>query len=431
MTRPLRWVGSQKDFDKPPETAFWVAAPVRLHRVIVETPPYYSEGDPFTRAVVNLASAGVCDVREIGRLMGIEDLQFIEEVVRRLVELNILKVRRDTVELGRSAEKYVGAVDGDSYVWYLIQDGHTGRLWPRALIRTLTPEFDAERRTVRMGTAGAPAKRNYWFVPWSETERPFDHEKVKSSIQQHLHHIRTLRLKPSSPEASHLAFLGRPEQRATYSVRLVDGLTDAQILVPFLAPGDVIEARDPCGVGPWSELREWTAALMTAEPRLAEKIIAWSQRRTRRANSDINENAEQAPSIAFIEPGAKALLLADNFRQYLARCTGRSLGLAHERDTDQRLLRSRLRSLGFIEPRQELRVIPAIVQRAAAGDPVDLLDLFVAWVLVVTQEDALILVQSHPDLPDQLIRLANERQVGKEVTELEPTRSANTADKGN
>lgn len=417
-TAPLLWVGSQATFDKPPK-GFWVAVPVVLRRIIVEAPPDIPDSDPFSRAVVNLTAAGVQRVSDIATLIGIEDLGFVREVIRRLAEQDIVVMRSEIVELAERSDGIVGAV-GPKQVWYGIQDLYSGTLWPRAAINVSFPEFDDQRNLAELGTPGRPARRNFWQMPPGYVAQEPDAATVSHAIRRHLADLRTVGLKSTRRDAQHLAFLGRPETQPAFSARLAPIREEARLLIRLEAHGKHVSVADPFEVGAWFELARWTDQLLEQSPPLRERVVSWAARTQQTKNRPVEEASEVAAADDQSPAGGDATLsrppnppslldrntlllsLADRLRGEIHHASQQSLGLTYDSDLDAATLMRRWAMLGFRAPRKFVRPVPALIERAADGLPADLHTLFYAWTLLVDIPDGQALARQAPDLPAQL-----------------------------
>lgn len=425
-TTPLLWVGSQPSFDDPPK-GFWVAVPVVLHRIIVEAPPDVPDSDPFARAVVNLAAAGVERVSDIAALIGIEDLGFVTEVIRRLAAQDLVVERSGIVELAARSDSIVGVV-GPKQSWYGIQDQYSGELWPRVAIKVSYPVFDNERNLVELGTPGRPAKRNFWHMPLGYMAHELDTSAVTNAIMRHLADLRTVGIKSNRPNAQHLAFLGRPEIQPVFSARLAPISEEARLLVRLEATGDHVSVVDPFEVGAWFELGRWTEQLLDQSPTLQERVVSWAARAQRPKNQPENSGREipstrddgsstqveatlSSPLIPPPPPDRNTLLLslADRLREEIRRSSQQMVVLTNDSDRDAATLMRRWTMFGFRVPREFARPVPALIERAADGFPADLHTLFYAWTLLVDMPDGLALAHQAPDLPALLYQNASER----------------------
>ncbi len=439
-TNPLLWVGSQQRFDQPPR-GFLVAVPVVLRRVIVEAPPTVQDSDPFARAVVNLAMAGVGRVDDIATLIGSEDTAFVNEVVRRLVESQHIKVHKGLIEV--PADKQAGhEVAGDKNVWYLVQDTYTGKLWPRVVTGVIKPEYQEDRRSVLLGNPGNPIRRNFWTAPAGDPVDEPDRAIVKQTVIAHLSDLRTVGIKHNREATRHLATLGRPERRPIFSARLGYGQEDARLLVILNAEGEHVAASDPFEVGPWFELPRWTEVLLERSPALREKVVAWAAKsRKGRGRSDGQPMPDKAdgavaPAIgidynaptrsrpsspdAVFDRNSLLLSLADRLRADIARSAQRSPALSYDATHDLAAVRRRWASLGFRVPHTSPRLVPVLVERAAEGSPADIHDLFYAWTLMVNDADGRALAARAPNLPSLLY----ENSVGRTLTAIPDVQTA-------
>jgi hypothetical protein len=434
---PLLWVGSRRTFDDPPK-GFWVAVPVVLRRIIVEEPPDIPDSDPFARVVVNLAAAGVQRVPDIAELIGIEDLGFVNEVIRRLVERNIVALKSGVVELAERSDGIIGAV-GEKKVWYGIQDVYSGSLWPRAATEVRRPEFDDDRNVVELGSPGQPAKRNFWRVRAEYTVEDPDAAAVRQALIRHLADLRTVGIKRSTATAQHLAFLGRPERNPVFSARLASRREEARLLVRLEATGDHISVVDPFEVGAWFELAHWTELLLEQSPALRDRTISWAARVSASKHEPADRPSDAAhatalglpahPDVTLSRPENPApvqdrntllLSLADRLRDEIRRAAQSALGLSYDSDRDAATLRRRWAALGFRVPQQIVRPVPALIKRAAEGSPADLHALFYAWTLLVDLPDGQALALQAPDLPALLYDNARGR-TRTAVPDLRPT----------
>lgn len=434
---PVLWVGSQPTFDEPPK-GFWIAAPVVLRRIIVETPPDIRDSDPFARAVVNLAAAGVQRVGDIAELIGIEDLGFVNEVIRRLVDQDVVELRGGVVSLSEHGDDMVGAV-GEKRAWYAIQDAYSGTLWPRAAADVSFPDFDDDRNLVELGTPGRPARRNFWRVPdYYEVNDP-DAATVTQALNRHLSDLRTVGIRGNKVATQHLAFLGRPERQPVFSARLAPVREEARLLVRLDATGDQVSAADPFEVGAWFELALWTNHVLEASPGLHERVVAWAARK----NSGKKQPRERSPDAVpdhhqgtpvlldatlpspespqlIVERNTLLLSLADRLRDGIDRAEQKTLGLSYDSDRDASTLMRRWALLGFRVPHEFVKPVAALVERAAEGFPADLHTLFYAWTLLVDLDDGQALALQAPDLPALLYANAAGR-TQTAVPDLRPT----------
>jgi hypothetical protein len=400
QTNPLLWVGSQRRFDDPPK-GFWVAVPVVVRRLIVEAPPEIHDSDPFARAVVNLALAGVQRIPDIAALIGIEDLDFVSEVIRRLAEQNIVTVRSGVVEV---VAEHTGSSRplGERNVWHVVQDTYTGALWPRVAAKVRQPDFDEQHHRVELGNPGRPAKRNFWQMPAGDAVDDPSPTAVKQAVMRHLEDLRTVGIKRNSRGAEHLATLGRPERRPVFSARLAPGRESARLLVRLKASGEHIATHDPFEVGAWFELAAWTEQLLDRSPALSEKVTAWASRSDRgRTAAGLEEPDGVVPDTAGAPAASDATLsrpvlplpvadrntlllsVADRLRDGIGRAAQLSLALTYDADRDAATLKRRWASFGFRIPRDFVRPVSALVERAAEGLPAELHVLFYAWTLLV------------------------------------------------
>jgi len=417
-TTPLLWVGSQSTLDKPPK-GFWVAVPVVLRRIIVEAPPDIPDSDPFARAVVNLTAAGVQRVSDIATLIGIDDLGFVREVIRRLVEQGIVVMRSEIVELAERSDGIVGAV-GPKQVWYGIQDLYSGTLWPRAAITVRFPEFDDQRNLAELGTPGRPARRNFWQMPPGCVAQEPDAATVSHAIRRHLADLRTVGLKSTRRDAQHLAFLGRPETQPAFSARLAPISEEARLLIRLEANGNNVSVADPFEVGAWFELARWTDQLLEQSPPLRERVVSWAARAQQSKNRPVEEASgiaaadDQTPAKSdatlsrppnpppLLDRNTLLLSLADRLRGEIHHASQQSLGLTYDSDLDAATLMRRWVMLGFRAPRKFVRPLPALIEQAAKGFSADLHTLFYAWTLLVDIPDGQALARQAPDLPARL-----------------------------
>lgn len=413
---PLIWVGSQQTFDDPPK-GFWVAVPVVLHRIIVEVLPDIPDSDPFARVVVNLAAAGVQRVADIADLIGIEDLGFVNEVIRRLSEQNVVKLRAGVVQLMARSDDIIESAT-EKVIWYGIQEVYGGSLWPRAASSVLRPEFDDSRRIVELGTPGRPASRNFWQLPANYTVDEPDVSSVRQAIERHLSDLRTVGLKSTRNSAQHLAMMGRPEKIPTFSARLAPIREDARLLVRFESIGGQISVVDPFEVGAWFELAHWSEQLLARSQDLRDRVISWEERSSSR-NRSLNHRGlddghrsgggSPLPLDATLTRSAKPTLtldrnslllsLADRLRDEIRRATQQELGLSYDSERDSATLRRRWAVLGFNLPRQSVIPVASLIRRAADGAPSDLHTLFYAWTLLADLSDGQALALQAPDLP--------------------------------
>jgi|GEM_PF-2619163 len=435
-TAPLLWVGSRLTFDEPPK-GFWVAAPVVLRRIIVEAPPDIEDSDPFARAVVNLAAAGVQRVGDIAELIGIEDLGFVNEVIRRLAEKDVVNLRDGIVGLSEGGDNMAGTV-GEKQVWYCIQDAYSGHLWPRAAVEVSYPEFDDHRHLVDLGTPGRPARRNFWQMPDGHEVDDPDSATVTQALKRHLSDLRTVGMKSNKYDTQHLAFLGRPERQPVFSARLAPVREEARLLVRLDAIGDEVVTTDPFEVGAWFELAHWTNQLNDESPAFHEKVVAWASRKkpgrrqTTRRHPDAVEDSERvAPAQpdatlshpempqGMVDRNTLLLSLADRLRDDIHRAERQTLGLSYDSDRDSASLLRRWALFGFRRPLEFVKPVAALVERAAEGFPTDLHTLFYAWTLLVDLADGQALALQAPDLPAQLYANA----AGRTQTALPNVRS--------
>ena len=424
-TSDLLWVGSQRHFDDPPK-GFWVAVPVVVRRLIVETPPDIRDSDPFARAVVNLASAGVQRIPDIAELIGIEDLDFVKEVIRRLENEKVVAVRSGIVEVeGVSAGR--GDTVGVKNVWFIVQDTYTGEVWPRVAASVRKPEFDEDRHIVHLGTPGKPATRRYWRMPPGEQVHDPAPAAVRQTVSHHLRDLRTVGIKASKRGFEHLATLGRPERQPIFSARLAPGREDAHLLVRLKATGEHISMVDPFGVGGWFELAKWTELLLDRSPVLREHVVNWAAG-SRPASERSVDELEATDGAATTQrlateatrsrvptpppvPDRNTLLLslADRLREEMGRSTTQKVALSFDTERDTATLARRWVTFGFRVPQKFVRPVPALVERAAEGYPADLHVLFYAWTLLVDLADGKAPASEAPDLPALLQETAAGR----------------------
>jgi hypothetical protein len=429
-TSDLLWVGSQRHFDDPPK-GFWVAVPVVVRRLIVETPPDIRDSDPFARAVVNLAAAGVQRIPDIAELIGIEDLDFVREVIRRLENDKIITVRSGVVEVVGVSTERSDAV-GDKNVWYIVQDTYTGEVWPRVAASVRKPEFDEDRHVVHLGTPGKPATRTYWRMPQGEPVVDPAPAAVRQTVSHHLRDLRTVGIKASKRGFEHLATLGRPERQPIFSARLAPGREDARLLVRLKAAGEHISMVDPFGVGGWFELAKWTELLLDRSPVLRERVVNWAagSRPARERSVDELEATDEADARPRLTaeatlsrvpapppvPDRNTLLLslADRLREDMGRSPTRKVALSFDNERDSATLARRWVTFGFRVPQGFVRPVPALVERAAEGYPADLHVLFYTWTLLVDVADGRALAREAPDLP----ALLQENAAGRTHTAI-------------
>ena len=432
---PVLWIGSQPTFDNPPK-GFWITAPVVVRRILVETPPGISDSDPFARAVVNLAAAGVQRVGDIAELIGIDDLGFVNEVIRRLVDQDVVKLRDGIVSLGDHGNQVVGAV-GEKHSWYAIQDGYSGTLWPRATAGVIYPNFDDDRHHVELGTPGRPARRNFWHLPDHYEVNDPNAATVTQAFMRHLADLRIVGIKSNKLATKHLAFLGRPEQQPVFSARLAPGREEARLLIRLDANEDQISAADPFEVGPWFELAQWTNQVLEKSPELHERVVAWAARRQSRQHQppdgdrvtspDQGTSAQPDTTLSSPKPpqtktdrNMRLLSLADRLLNDIHRAEQKSLGLSYNSHHDAAFLKRRWTLLGFRVPLKFIKPVPALVKRAAEGFPSDLNSLFYAWTLLVNLDDGQALALQAPELPALLYANAAEREQTV-VPDIRPT----------
>ena len=103
------------------------------------------------------------------------------------------------------------------------------------------------------------------------------------------------------------------------------------------------------------------------------------------------------------------LSLADRLREEIRRASQQTLGLTYDSDRDAATLMRRWATLGFRVPREFVRPVPALVERAAEGFPADIHTLFYAWTLLVDLPDGQALALQAPDLPALLYDNASGR----------------------
>lgn len=419
------WVGSQDLFDRPPK-GFFVAAPVAVYRVIVETPLGVHDSDPFARVVVNLVTAGVQRVEDIATLIGIEDLAFLNEIVRRLAAQRLLAVSKDRLEvadLGRPGDN-----TSTKHVWFLIQDEHSGLLWPRVVTHLRNPELADDPTLVELGTPGRPERRRFTVLTGGRHVEPPDQSTIRHAINRHLADVRTVGFKPGRPGTEHLGMLGSPEQKPIFSARLAPGVERARLLVTLEAINGQIIATDPFGVGNWLELGRWTEMVVDSTEGLREKVSAWSARQRTRANHGSKEPkpTDETPPlrggdgvtdrtmtrrIATEEPADRNTLLlrlADNLRAGIRNSSTGLAILTYDSTIDMANLERRWNELGFNIPDFMPRLVPALINRALDGSPAELHVLFYAWTLTVSDADGRDLAAQVPDLPSILSRNAND-----------------------
>ena len=405
----LLWVGSQANFDNPPRE-FFVAAPVVVRRVIVEAPRSIQESDPFARAVVNLATAGVQRINDIAELTGIQDIEFLNEIVRRLADRGVVRIVRGTIEV--VGDSKLEDVVGERHVWYLVQDEYTGRLWPRVAGKVQHPERGAETTIVELGTPGRPSPKRLISLPSGGDFDDPDAQAVRSAIYRHLTDVRTVGFKHGKPGTEHLAMLGTPERKPSFSAILAPGREHARLLMMLRASGDSIVASDPFGVGAFTELNQWSALMLELSPKVQDIVIKWSQRRPSRSETS-RPDANDA-----------LLHLADRLRQEIAESVHGAPVLTHDAAQDKANVERRWRELGFKVPNSTPRLVPALVERAAEGNPADLHVLFYAWTLVVSTREGQELAQREPNLPAML----GESASGQTRTAIPQLKSAADAD---
>jgi hypothetical protein len=368
---------------------------------------------------VNLTAAGVQRVSDIATLIGIEDLGFVREVIRRLVEQNIVVMRSEIVELAVRSDGIVGAV-GPKQIWYGIQDLYSGTLWPRAAINVRFPDFDDQHNLAELGTPGRPARRNFWNMPPGCAAQEPDAATVSHAIMRHLADLRTVGIKSTRRDAQHLAFLGRPETQPSFSARLAPISEEARLLIRLEATGNHVSVADPFEVGAWFELARWTDQLLEQSPPLRERVISWAAR----AQQPKNRHVEEAPEVlatddqspakgdatlsrppippSLLDRNTLLLSLADRLREEIRHASQQTLGLTYDSDLDAATLMRRWATLGFRAPRKFVRPVPALIERAADGFPADLHTIFYAWTLLVDLPDGQALARQAPDLPAQL-----------------------------
>lgn len=414
--KPLLWIGSQSSFDEP-HRGFWVAAPVVLHHIIVETPSDIEDSDPFARVVVNLTAAGVHRVTDIADLIGIEDIRFVSEVIRRLENRDIVSLTDGIVTLRKRGDDMVGRA-GRKEFWYGVQDTYSGTLWPRASVAVQRPNFRDEDRQVELGTPGRPAKLKFWQMPDDfEVEGP-DATSVTQALLRHLSDMRTVGLKSNRVNTKHLAFLGRPEMKPTFSARLSSTSEQVRLLIRLDTYGNEVFAADPFEVGAWFELGMWTNQLLDRSPALREKVVAWAegrnvanQRRTGRDHNKVTGSDHVMPmrpdetlsrtdtQQATVDRNTLLLALADQLRRDIGRAAEQNVGLTYESGRDAESLLRRWTLLGFHAPSNFVKPVAALIERAVEGHPADLHTLFYAWTLLVDVTEGQALALRMPDLP--------------------------------
>lgn len=434
---PLLWVGSQRQFDDPSK-GFWVAVPVILRRLIVESPPEIQDSDPFARAVVNLATAGVQRIPDIATLIGIEDLDFVQEVIRRLSELKIVRVKSGLVNIvGNWDERDNGG--GEKHVWYVLQDSYSGTLWPRVASSVIKPPFDEQHRIVEMGNPGKPVKRRYWSTSSGEEVEDPTLTVVKQAVNRHLADVRTVGIKHNSRGFEHIARLGRPERKPVFSARLAPGREKVRLLLKVDVTATEVSISDPFGVGAWFELAAWTERLLVRSPDLCEQLADRASRADQIIGKGSDAELDKESAVALGRPSSLdvtlsrpvsprmatdrnslLLTLADRLREELGSSPQGHLALSYDDDRNVTTICQRWSLLGFRGPFQLVRPVSVLIERAAKGDPAELHVLFYAWTLLVEDSKGMELARLAPDLPLLLYENVNGR-TNREIPQLRMT----------
>lgn len=420
MIAPLLWVGSTPSLEAGP-TGFLIATPVLLHRVIVFIPPDIDDSDPFARAIVNLGAAGISNVAEMARLLGIRDERFLNTVIRRLAEASgspLDRLIHGPSSDKREADKSTPAV-AQRLVCYMVQDCLTGFMWPRLGREIRTPEFDEQHRQVRLGSVGRPLSRPCMAVPRPHDDVPDTPQNVKALAHTHVRHMRTTTVHKKSGGVPHLAVIGRPESKPIFGTELVQGSERRSLLMTLDAVPGGIAAHDPFEIGNFHELTAWQSKLREHSPEIYERANAWATRRAARsAGKDAGEHGPvdrasahgsahaESPAATSVDLGSVLIRLAERLADEIADRSLMSFGLSYGDAHDREMLRSRLAALGFTVPPDLPNIVPGQLERARRGEAIELLDLFYAWALVVDELRGHSLAAEVPDLPGQLVRHA-------------------------
>jgi len=419
------WVGSRDSFDSPPKR-FLVTIPIALRRVMIETVKSVDDADPFARVIANLVAAGVQNVEDIANLIGITDVAFVNEVARRLAQRKILRMVNGKLEpIDHSGH---GDREGRTReVHYVVQDLLSGRVWPRLAKRVIYVEYGDDDRSVLFGNPGKPIVRRCWNVSSrNEVVEPTEDE-VRYVVSSHLRDVRLIGIKPNTDRARHLAIFGRPEAKTPFSSRLVPGYDVYRLLLGFQSKGQTAEVEDPFEVGPWYELSSWSRRLLEANPHLDTRVSDWHQRQHERSESTFGQISEPIGSTAkpmeesdetktahlgrqeFLDVSEMMLRLAAYLRADLSAMNSKRLGLTYDANRDCLRVCQRWLEIGFTKPEVKPTLVPALVERAAEGDPTRLVDLFFAWTLLVDDCRGQELAKVAPNLPHDLLGVGTSR----------------------
>jgi len=419
------WVGSRDSLDSPPNR-FLVTIPIALRRIMIETVKSVDDADPFARVIANLVAAGVQNVEDIANLIGISDIAFVNEVARRLAQRRILRMVNGKLELIDHSRH--GTREGRTReVHYVVQDLLSGKVWPRVARRVIYVEYGENDRSVVLGNPGKPIIRRCWNVSGRNAVIEPTDDEIRSVVSSHLRDVRLVDLKPKTDRSRHLAMFGRPEAKTPFSSRLVPGFEMCRLLLGFQAKGVTAEVEDPFQVGPWYELGAWSRKLLEENPHLDTRVAAWreeQQERDKRTFSQDPESiSENLDTLAgrdetktahlrrqeFLDVSEMMLRLADYLRADLSALSSSQLGLSYDARRDCLRVCQRWLEMGFVKPEVEPTLVPALVERAAEGDPTRLVDLFFAWTLLVEVLRGRELAKVAPNLPQELLRVGTSR----------------------
>lgn len=419
------WVGSRDSFDSPPKR-FLVTIPIALRRVMIETVKSVDDADPFARVIANLVAAGVQNVEDIANLIGITDVAFVNEVARRLAQRRILRVVNGKLEPTNHSRH--GDREGRTReVHYVVQDLLSGRVWPRVAKRVIYVEYGENDRSVLLGNPGRPIIRRCWNVSSRNAVVEPTDDEVRAVVSSHLRDVRLIGIKPNTNRTRHLAMFGRPEAKTPFSSRLVPGYEICRLLVGFQSKGVTAEVEDPFQVGPWYELGSWSRKLLEANPHLDTRLSVWHQEQYERGESAFSQTPELIGRTSepvkesdgtktaylsrqeFLDVSEMMLRLAEYLRADLGAMNSKQLGLSYDANRDCLRVCQRWLEMGFAKPVEKPTFVPALVERAAEGDPARLVDLFFAWTLLVEVPRGRALAIVAPDLPHELLHVGTTR----------------------
>lgn len=419
------WVGSRNSFDSPPKR-FLVTIPIALRRVMIETVKSVDDADPFARVIANLVAAGVQNVEDIANLIGITDVAFVNEVARRLAQRKVLRIVNGKLEPTYHSE-HSDREGRSREVHYVVQDLLSGRVWPRVAKSVIYPEYGDDDRSVLFGNPGKPIVRRCWNVSSRNSVVEPTEDEVRYVVSSHLRDVRLVGIKPNTDRTRHLAIFGRPEAKTPFSSRLLPGYDVCRLLLSFQSRGQAAEVEDPFEVGPWYELGSWSRKLLEANPHLDTRISDWCQKQHERSEGTFGQISEPVGSTAepvtesdetktahlgrqeFFDVSEMMLRLADYLRADLNAMNSKQLGLTYDANRDCLRVCRRWLEIGFAKSEVKPTLVPALVERAAEGDPTRLVDLFFAWTLLVDDRRGRELAKLAPNLPHDLLRVGTSR----------------------